>query len=45
MDACVGAVTFWLVGYGIAFGSTEENSGWIGSKYYAGTNWNEHGHS
>jgi len=34
MDACIGGIIFWLVGFGFAYGS--EKGGFIGSKYFAG---------
>lgn len=43
MDACIGAIFFWLIGYGIAYG-TPEDGGFIGSGNFAltaedGTSW------
>ena len=29
-DACAGALAFWLVGFGLAFGQTEEQGGFAG---------------
>jgi len=34
MDACIGGIIFWLLGYGFAYGG--EKGGFIGGKYFAG---------
>jgi len=35
MDACIGGLIYWLVGFGFAYGA--EKGGFIGSKYFAGS--------
>ena len=34
LDLCLGVIAWWLLGYGFAYGT--DNSGFIGSKYFAG---------
>jgi Amt family ammonium transporter len=36
MDACVGAVFFFLLGYGLAFGDKSSSGGFIGQSHFAG---------
>jgi Amt family ammonium transporter len=34
LDACIGSIIYWLLGYGFAFGVEED--GFIGNKLFAG---------
>ena len=37
LDACVGALGFWVLGYGVAYGEYRDGNELVGSSFFIGT--------